>query len=645
MRTFLGVTVVLLAASGLLFLTTVPLDSSSRSGTHLKVSFGGAPESLDPAQVNGMLESRLLLSLYEGLTRLDPNTLEPKPGVAEEWEVSEDGKTWTFYFRTGDDAARWSNGKRVKPSHFEYAWKRVLSSLPPSPYDSQLYRYIQNAGKYYFSDTLSDLSADQLHVNLKGDSASDLRTLLKSLERLESYGTRDHVNKVSLFSRQFSRISEHRSELHLPEALQTKYRNARDSLSQLRTTLQKRPPVSWEDVGIDTGPDRISVTLKSPTPHFPSLAAFMTYYPVYPPIVKQHPSPLDETSSETLIGDETRWTKPGTLVTNGPFRLTEWVFSDRITMEKNPHYHDDRHPHVDRLTFFAIENAMTGLNMFLHGDLHLTTQTPNRLKKKLRDKAYFHEWVRFSTQCLRFNVAREPFDDARVRKAFAMAIDRSELTSSITRGKEQPTTRWVPDAERWYDPPKGIGFHPERARELLAEAGYPEGKGIKNVGLLITDDNSEKNMFVAIQKMLEKHLGVTLKAQKKEWSVYLSQMQKRNYDVCLSGWIGDYYDPMTFLDMFMTGGKNNRTNWGNQRYDRIIDRASRTANPAERSSLFRRAETILIRKQLPISPLFHPTNTALWNPEELEGVYKNSIGIIDPKYLKINSNSSNSSGR
>ena len=644
MRTFLGVTVALLVSAGLLFLSTVHLDSASSSGTHLKVSFGGAPESLDPAQVNGMLESRLLLSLYEGLTRLDPETLEPEPGVAKEWKVSDDGKTWTFYFRDGDHAARWSNGNKVKPAHFEFAWKRVLSSLPPSPYDAQLYRYIHNAGKYYFSDALSDLSAKQLQVNLTDNTASDLRSLLKSLERLKSYGTREHVDKVALFSTQFSRIAQNRSDLDLPDPILRKFRDARQGLSTLRKNLQNRSSVTWEDVGIETGPGRISVRLKNPTPYFPSLAAFMTYYPVYPPVIKEHPSPLDKKRPETLIGDETTWTKPKHLVTNGPFRLSEWVFSDRITMEKNPHYHDAKRPHVDRLTFFAIENAMTGLNMFLHGDLHLTTQTPNRLKKKLREKPYYHEWVRFSTECLRFNVAREPFDDPRVRKAFAMAIDRSKLTSSITRGKEQPTTRWVPDSERWYDPPEGIGFDPERARELLAEAGYPGGEGIENVGLLITDDNSDQSMFVGIQNMLQNHLGVQLKAQKKEWSVYLSQMQDRNYDLCLSGWIGDYYDPMTFLDMYITGGKNNRTNWGNQKYDKIIDRASRTGDPERRSALLQQAETILIQEELPISPLLHPTNTALWNPDTLDGVYKNSIGIMDPKYIKITRESENASG-
>lgn len=642
MRTFLTATAVLFLSSGLLFLSTVETSSSSRSETHLKVSFGGAPATLDPAQVNGMLESRILLSLYEGLTRLDPETLEPEPGVAHDWDVTNNKKTWTFHFRTGEDAARWSNGERVKPEQFEFAWKRVLTPNPPSPYAQQLYRYIKHAGSYYFSGPLSQLSAETLRVDFSNDPASDIETLLKKYNRISSYGTRKHVDKLSLFSNQFERIASAPPE-EIPERLRERVKTARNNLDSLRNKLQTRAPVSWEDVGIETGPKRLSVTLKNPTPHFASLTAFMTYYPVYPPLIKQFPAPNEKHSDRPLAGDETRWAKPGTLITNGPFKLTEWVFSDRITMRKNPHYWDEHRPYVDRLSFYAIENAMTSLNMFHWGDLHLTTEVPNRLKKELQPKPYYHEWVRFNTECIRFNVKRKPFDDPRVRKAFAMAIDRSKLTGKITRGKEKPTTRWVPDSEKWYDPPKGVSFNPERARELLAEAGYPDGKGLNNIGLLITDRTDEQSLFVGIQSMLKKHLNVQVKARKKEWSVYLSSMMNKNYDLCLSGWIGDYYDPMTFLDMFITGGKNNRTNWGSETYDQLINRASRTAEPVKRYKLLRRAEQILIRDELPFTPLFHPTNTALWNPDKLQGIYKNSIGVFDPKYIKITSKSNDAS--
>ncbi len=635
MRTFLGLTVTLFVSAGLLFLTTTETTFTNTSRSHLKVSFGGSPETLDPAQVNGMLESRLLLSLYEGLTRLDPETLEPKQGVARRWTVSEDRKTWTFYFRTGSNAARWSNGEKVRPEHFEFAWKRVLSPLPPSPYDSQLYRYIKNAGKYYFSGSLSDLSSSALRVDLETNPEPGVRNLLDEFEKLRSYGTRRHLEKLDLFRSEFSRIKNSGTPTRLPEPLRGKVAEARSSIASVRKRLQRRDPVSWNDVGIKTGTNRLTVTLKSPTPYFASLTAFMTYYPVYPPVIKKFPSPLEKGSDWIHVGDETKWTKPEHMVTNGPFQLSGWTFNDRIVMRTNPHYHDSKRPHVDRLTYYSVENSMTAMNMFLQGDLHLTTEVPNQLKKQLRKRPYYHDWIRFNTECLRFNVQREPLDDPRVRKAIAMAIDREKLTENIARGGEKPTTTWVPDAERWYEPPEGIGFHPERARELLAEAGYPGGKGIDNIGCLITDNPGEQNMFVGLQNMLKKHLGINLKARKKEWGVYLSEFMNRNYDICLSGWIGDYYDPMTFLDMFITGGKNNRTNWGSSKYDRIIRKATRAKSSERRVALLKQAETILVEKALPLTPLYHPTNTALWNPDRISGVAKNSIGIVDLKYVKM----------
>jgi len=636
MRTFLGLSTLLVVISAGVLTWTIEHGSEPQTTRHLKVSFGGAPESLDPAQVNGLLEARILLSLYEGLTRLDPETLEPVPGVAKDWSVSENGLRWTFPFRTGENAARWSNGDRVRPADFEFAWKRVLSTRPPSPYASQLYRYIENAGAYNFRSTLNALSGDNFSP-VDGRATEDrTKKLLRSFNRLRQYGTREHIDKVPIFR---SILRQYANRLSDGPDWAKRYigriKKARRQLPSLRTSLKKRPPVTWSDVGIDAGSHSITISLRSPTPYFASLTAFMTYYPIKKDLIQQFPADVERDHDLALAGNEMKWTRPEHLVTNGPYRLSDWVFSDRMTMTANPHYWQDDKPHVKRITYLVIENGLTALSMFQEGTLHLSTVVPNKLKGDLSGRPNYHEWPWFGTRALRFNVDRAPLGDPRVRKAIAMAIDREKLTGSILRGNEQPTTSWVPPGTGGYQPPDGIDFQPQRARKLLKDAGYPNGEGIDPIGCLIVDRNSYEDLFVGIQKMVRTHTGIQLKARKKGWNSYIQQQKKRNYETALSGWIGDYYDPMTFLDMFITGGKNNRTNWGSPRYDRLIEQAGKATRQERRFELFRRAEAILIRKKLPLSPLFHFTSTALWDETKLDGIHKNKLGLIDLKHVRF----------
>ena len=366
-------------------------------------------------------------------------------------------------------------------------------------------------------------------------------------------------------------------------------------------------------------PRTLEVTLEHPTAFFLGLLAFETFMPVHRGCVEKH-------------GD--RWTRPENIISNGPFVLKEWKPQDRIVMEKNPRYWDAENVKLDRIAAFAITNQNTALMRYETEELDWVNPLPLPMIPQLKKRPDYHKAPYLGTYFYRFNCKRKPFNDPRVRKAFNLALDKAKICKYVMHGEYEPATTFVPPMIPPYKSPEGMGHDPKRAAKLLAEAGYPGGKGFPRVTLVYNTSTQHQSIAVVAQNMWQKALGVEINLVNQEWKVYLNTVNKLEYDIARSGWIGDYMDPNTFLDMFVTNGGNNRTGWSNKRYDELIARAARTPDTAKRLKMLREAEDILVNRELPIMPVCFYSSLSL-RRASVKGFYSNPRDLHPFKYIDI----------
>jgi oligopeptide transport system substrate-binding protein len=341
----------------------------------------------------------------------------------------------------------------------------------------------------------------------------------------------------------------------------------------------------------------LMVELKNPTPFFIDLCAFYTLNPVHRATV------------EAAGNSGKSWLRPGVIVNNGPFLLAEWRPNDRIRLARNPKYWDAANVRMNTVDVLPAPSPNTAFNFYHSGvaDLILDkSMVPTSLVPDLKKRPDYHATPILATYFIRYNTKRAPFTDVRVRKAFSMVVDKTLLTEKVTQAGEPPTDAFVPPGTAGYQPPAGVKRDPEAARKLLAEAGFPGGAGFPVVRYLYTNKSeTDEKIAVEVQAMFKRELGISVLLAKQEWAVYLNSLSALDFDFCRSSWVGDYNDPNTFMDMFLTGGGNNNCGWSNKRYDELIALAAKETDKAKRYDIFREAETILIRDEMPVCPLFN----------------------------------------
>lgn len=488
---------------------------------------GAEPETLDPALITGQPEGRVANALFEGLLTFDEHG-EPQPGMAESWQISGDGRTYTFRLREG---LVWSDGRPLTAGDFVDSWRRTLDPATAAEYAYQLH-YIRNA-KAFNEGKITDFG-------MVGVTAPDARTL--------------------------------------------------------------------------------QVELEHPTPFFLDLCSFVTLLPVPLHAVARH-------------GDD--WIKPGNLVSNGAYTLQDWRLNDRIRLVKNPRYWNAGKVALETVEVLPVSKANTAFNLYASGQADLMMDkglVPPALLSEIKKRDDFHAAPFLGTYFLRFNCEKGPFTDPRVRRAFSAAVDKQSIVDRITRAGEQPAESFVPPGAGGYEPYRGCGRHdPDEARRLMAEAGYPDGRGFPMVDYLYSEGELNEAIAVELQGMWRRELGVNVQLLRQEWKVYLRSLSTLDYDIARSSWVGDYPDPNTFLDMFVTGGGNNRTGWGDPRYDRLIAAAAAETDPAARVDLLREAEKILVCEQSPVCPLYFYVGIQLYDAGKIGGVSGN---ILDEHPLK-----------
>jgi oligopeptide transport system substrate-binding protein len=364
------------------------------------------------------------------------------------------------------------------------------------------------------------------------------------------------------------------------------------------------------------------LSLNSPVPYLPTMVCHSAWYPVHRATIEKFGKIDDRTNA---------WTKQGNLVGNGYFTLAEWRPNQHIRGIKSQTYWDRDKVRLKEVFFYPIESADAEERTFRSGQLHVTSSLPiSKIAVYENDKTgVYNPHVYLGTYVFRFNVNVPPLNDARVRRALAMAIDREAMVRDVTRGGQRPAGNFCPPGIAGFTARASVKTDFAAAKQLLAEAGFPEGRGFPKLDLLFNTNEGHRQIAEALQQMWKRNLGIDIGLYNQEAKVWTDSMRTLNYQIGRFAWVGDYLDPSTFLDIMTTGNGNNQTGWGNAEYDRLIDAARNTADTAKRYEYYQRCEEILA-EECPFAPLYFYTRNNLVRPE-VKGWYGN---LLDDHPLK-----------
>lgn len=353
------------------------------------------------------------------------------------------------------------------------------------------------------------------------------------------------------------------------------------------------------------------VELKRVCPYFPVLTTFYPLFPVY----------RDPRTDEKDIA-----------ICNGPFLVEARLLKDRIRLAKNPLYWDADQVSIDTVDALAITSPITALNLYLTGVVDWINHVPPIVLPFMQDRDDFSLTPNLGTNFLRANVTKAPLDDAKVRRAIHLAIDKSALVEYVLKGGQLVATSFVPPGIPGYSPPTIEPFDPDEARRLLTEAGFPDGRDFPDLNLLYQANESNRDVTEVIALQLKEHLKIKVHPMAQERKGYFVSQNSLAYDLCLCSWLGDYLDVSTFLDVFRSHSGNNRTGWKLDGYDALLEKAAMEMDVAARARIMSQAESMLLA-QMPIVPLYFRTTSNLIRPE-WEGYYDNIQDVHPLKYIR-----------
>lgn len=522
-RTFTGA----LALSTLLALGTA-------HAKELVMYNGGDVTSLDPQKMSGDWEDRVAGDIYEGLFTEDAEA-KPVLGVAESYETSEDGLTWTFKLR---DDASWSDGEPVTAQDFVFSFKRLMDPKTAAQY-AYLQYPIKNAEKINKGE-MTDL--DQLGVKAVDD---------KTLE----------------------------------------------------------------------------ITLEHPVPYYPSLLTHYTAYPLPKHLIDR-------------VGDE--WVQISNIVSDGPYKPVEWVPGSHVLTARNEHWHGGKDElDIDGVRFLSMEDVSAGFRRYQAGEIDLMTDYPKDqfkfIQENLPGQGHFAPFAGLYYYV--FNSAKPPFDDARVREALSMAVNREIIGPKVLGSGEPAAYGWVPPGMAnypeegarldWADQP--YAERVEKAKALLAEAGYGPDKPL-DVTLSYNTNDNHKRVAVAVAAMW-KPLGVNVSLENAEVKVHYANLREGAFEVARAGWLADFNDPVNFLDLLKSGIEMNYGQWSNQDYSALLDQAAKEADLGKRAEMLEQAEKIALDDDAAM-PIYFYLSENIVSPK-IEGFVDNVFDKHRTRYLTL----------
>lgn len=392
---------------------------------------------------------------------------------------------------------------------------------------------------------------------------------------------------------------------------------------------------SADEVGIKVIDDyTLEVTLESPTSYFLQLCAFTTYVPLREDIISADPD---------------GWaTKPESYVSNGPFKLVKWDMKDQLIFDKNENYWDKDNVKLDTLTCKLVTDDTTAYSELKAGSFDMVNSVPTNEIEPGMEEGLVSVTPKLGTYYFAINVGKqdglnenvkEVLSNKLVRQALNLVIDRQEIIDNGTKAEQIPAYSFVPlgildedgkefSSKEYYNP-EDVEGNIEKAKELLKEAGYENGKGLPTIELMYNSEGQHKEIAQIIQQNWEK-IGVNVELSNQEWAVFLNTRQQGDYQIARHGWIGDYVDPMTFLDLWVTKGGNNDCGFSNAEYDKLINEAKVETDVEKRSEMLRKAEDILM-DEMPILPIYYYTTVTAAN-ENVKGVEITTLGKISFKH-------------
>jgi oligopeptide transport system substrate-binding protein len=639
-RTLAGL---LIAVASALLLAGLSFSATSSKPADVRILNAVEPETLDPQQLTSSAGRRIVSALFEGLTRTDAKSLEPAPGVAESWEISDDGLRYSFQLRPD---AHWSDGSPLGPRDFVYSWRNLLAPETAAKYAYVLHS-VRGARALNTFDGLARSIEKTIEVALAAElpkarsaplSAQAWRALTARLPVHECLQHSEDARLRDLLDVVPDSVSAERLEQFiaaLPDEARRLRAAAEDARARFGTSL-----------GVyASGPHTLVVELEAPTPYFLEITSF---YPSF--AVPRH----------TLEKFGSTWFLPEHIVSNGPFLLERWRVNDRIRLRKDPNYWGQAEVRAQAVEYYPIENVTSALNLYLtHEANWLPAFYPTDLVKELKARPDFYTHAGFTNYFYRLNTQRPPLDDARVREALNLAVDRQVIVDEIMGLGQLPALHLVPPGVPGYEQPEShIRLDVGRAQKLLAEAGFPGGQGFPTLGILYNTADMHKRIAEVLSDQLRQNLGIEVRPYNQEWQSYLATWRADQYDIARGSWIGDYLDPNTFLDLLVTNGPNNHTGFSSPTYDALLRAASNMVRFAEqperllakleqpsrirellqrratatsgaerrrlleqaRSMLLAEAEAILVQDEFPILPIYYYVNTSLIAPG-LRGIY------------------------
>lgn len=392
-----------------------------------------------------------------------------------------------------------------------------------------------------------------------------------------------------------------------------------------------------DELGIKVIDDyTLEVTLEAPTAYFKELTAFTTYMPLREDIVSADPEgwALD----------------PATYVSNGPFKLVQWDIKDQLVFEKNEEYWNAKEIKLPGVVFKLVTDQNTAYASLKAGDFDMVDTVPPSEIASGQEEGLVTIYPNLATYMLVLNVGKQStlpedvkkvLNDPKVRRALSISIDRKAIVENVTKSGQVPAYSYVPKGilneegkdfadKEYYDANQA---NVEEAKKLLAEAGYPNGEGLPTLEFMYNTEGDHKLVAQAIQQDWAK-IGVNVELVNQEWKVFLNTRQEGQYEIARHGWSGDYVDPMTFLDLWVTGGGNNDAGYSNAEYDALVNQAKAESDQAKRWELMRQAEDILM-EDMPIIPLYYYTKVKAAKPE-VKGVRVSTLGHVffDKAYIE-----------
>ena len=363
----------------------------------------------------------------------------------------------------------------------------------------------------------------------------------------------------------------------------------------------------------------LQVTLKQPTAYFDSLMGFYTYYPV----------------SKKVVEANADWAKdPKTLVSNGAFILKDWTHNSKIVMDKNPNYYEADKVKIDGIDLDIIEDQSTVYQKYVAGEYNMVVELPTEVTAKLRAEKNPELVIgpNLALYYYNLNPAVKPLNNVKVRKALSLALDRKVITDQITQGGQLPATAIVPPGllddtgKEFSDANKDlIKTDVEEAKKLLTEGLAEEKMTPADVKLTILYNTSEnhKKIAEAIQQMWNKELGIKTELENVEFKVKIDRENAHQFEISRSGWVGDYLDPMTFMDLWITGASNNYVNYSNPEYDKLVKEAQTSTDQKLRMDNMKKAEKMIL-EDMAIVPIYFYTHPYAVKPN-VKGITKNAI--------------------